>query len=108
MTKVIRISLPGYDATTDTDPNHYALYADQDNVLLKEHSRGTLTPGGSVSHNLGYIPFYLAYGNIGGNKYQLGTGFDAISGVPRSRSTPNTLKTVGYDFKYFIFYDNMD
>lgn len=107
MTQVIRVSLPGKDVSS-TDPNDFALFADQDNVLLKEKARGNLASGGSYSHNLGYLPFYLTYGDIGGGKYQLATGFDAISGIPRTRTTANILKTAGGAMKYFVFYDNMD
>src|SRR5690606_31415015 len=104
-----RESLTGVNALTDTNPNNYALFAEQDNVLLKEHSRGALSAGGNVTHNLGYIPFYLVYGDIGGGTYRLGSGWDPISlGHPRSRTTPDVLKTAQTDCKYFIFYNNMD
>lgn len=108
MPKTIRVSLPGYNALTETDRNRYALYADEDNILLKEHSRGSLSSGGSQTHSLGYIPFYLMYGDIGGGNYQLATGWDAISGIPRARTTPTDLKSGGTAMKYFLFYDNMN
>lgn len=106
--KVIRVSLPGVDARTSTDPNDFALFADEDNVLLKEESRGNLASGGSYAHNLGYIPFYLTFGEISAGLYQVATGWDAVSGIPRSRTTPTTLKTASGAIKYFVFYDNMD
>ena len=107
MAQTIRVSLAGYNTLTETDRNNYALYADEDNVLLKEAARGNLASGGSYTHNLGYHPFYLTFGDIGSSTYQLATGWDAISGIPRSRTTVNILKTAGGDMKYFVFYDNM-
>src|ERR1035437_2674702 len=64
----IRVSLPGYDAITDTNLDHYALYADQDNILIKEFTRGSAAiPYGTapytIPHNLGYVPFYQVYCN---------------------------------------------
>ena len=61
----VRISLPGKDALVSTDPRDFSLFADQDNVLIKEHSRGagSLANGDSatITHSLGYIPHYFAY-----------------------------------------------
>lgn len=106
--QTIRVSLAGYNALTETDRNNYALYADEDNVLLKESARGNLASGGSYTHSLGYLPFYLTFGEISAGLYQLATGWDAISGIPRSRTTLNILKTAGGAMKYFVFYDNMN
>ena len=38
MPQVFKIALEGYNAETDTDPNHFSLYVDQevDYVLIKE------------------------------------------------------------------------
>jgi len=33
MSQTIRVSLPGYNALTETDIDNYALYADSDNIL---------------------------------------------------------------------------
>ena len=35
MSNVIRCALPGYNALTDTNLDHYSLYGDVDNVLIK-------------------------------------------------------------------------
>jgi hypothetical protein len=62
-----RVILPGYDALTDTNPDHYSLLADEDNVLIKKFAGGTetITDGNpteyTLAHNLGYIPFYVAF-----------------------------------------------
>jgi hypothetical protein len=111
MTQVVRISLPGKDVFTSSDPNDFSLFADQDNVLLKQdpNNRATLGTGTSLDHNYGYIPFYLAYGDLGSGVYQLGTGFDGVSGVPRARTTATQLKN-GWtgDLEVFLFFDNMN
>lgn len=108
MAQTIRVSLAGYNALTETVINNYALYADSDNVLLKENARGDLASGGSFTHSLGYLPFYLTFGEISAGLYQLATGWDAVSGIPRARSTFNILKTAGGAMQYYIFYDNMN
>ena len=108
MGQTVRVSLPTYDALTDSDPRHYSLFADSDNVLLKEKVRGTLSANGTYTHSSGYIPFYLVFGDMGGGIYQLCTGWDANSGVPKSRTTINILKTKTKAMKYFIFYDNIN
>ena len=65
MGMTMRVSLPGYDALTDTNIDHFALYADQDYVLIKEQNRGSVSissyNAATVSHNLGYIPYFLAF-----------------------------------------------
>ena len=68
----MRVSLPGYDCLTDTNLDHYALNSNEDNVLIKEYTRGTATisAGGTlqVPHNLGYIPQYYVYMNYAVNQ----------------------------------------
>lgn len=109
--QTIRVSLPGIDATESSNPNDYSLFADQDNILLKQDSdhRATIATGSDMDHNYGYIPFYLAYGDMGSGVYQLSTGWDAVSGVPRARTTPTNLFN-GWtgDIEVFLFFDNMN
>ena len=61
MTQTIRVSLPGFNAGTDTNIDHYSVYSDSDNILIKEKTRGTVNVAngatGTVAHGLGYIPF---------------------------------------------------
>ena len=64
MSQVIRVSLPGYNALTDTDPDHFALYSDEDWVLIKEYNRGSVSAseeGTPVYYYLDYIPTIFAY-----------------------------------------------
>lgn len=66
----MKVALPGYNAYSDKDPNHFALYVDQqvDYILIKEKLVGTQSVGGSshvnIAHNLGYVPFALVFVEI--------------------------------------------
>lgn len=70
MGRGIKIALPGYDAFTDTDPNHFSLYVDQDEstdyILIKEKLVAKVAVSGSltVPHNLGYVPLCLVFGEV--------------------------------------------
>lgn len=113
MGKTIRVSLPTYDAIEDTNVDHYALFADEDNVLIKEFARGVISVphGGSaeITHNLGYIPFFAFFVNIGGGVYQLGWLYNPDSGnnAYATTSVIHFSHTSGSDrdFLYYIFYD---
>lgn len=67
MKNVIRVALPGYDALSDTNLDHFSLYTDIDNILLKRKQTGnaTIADGSptieTVVHGLGYIPFFVTY-----------------------------------------------
>jgi len=60
MSIVARISLPGIDALDSTDPRDFSLFADSDNVLIKEKARGSQSINNgynaTIAHNLGYVP----------------------------------------------------
>lgn len=70
MGRGIKIALPGYDAFNDTDPDHFALYVDQDDptdyVLLKEKAKATVSVVSSttIPHGLGYVPLCLVFAEI--------------------------------------------
>jgi hypothetical protein len=107
---VIRVALPGYDALTDTNPDHFALYSDEDWVLIKEFRRDSveIAHGDTeiITHNLGYIPFFAVYANG-----EWVTGFNIYSDY-RAYATTTTLTLVNNNastqtFMYYIFYDNM-
>ena len=124
--KVIKIALPGYNAETDTTPDHFSLYSTEDWVLIKECIRGTRTIAlgheANITHNLGYIPFFLVYAydlngradaNAVANKWKLvaagrdatanaGLPFTAFGGTNNILITNNDTTTT---FKYYIFYD---
>jgi hypothetical protein len=111
---VIRVALPGYDAFTDTNSDHFALISDEDDILIKEYTRGSATISGSgettIAHNLGYIPIVFAY-------YEKSTG---VWAMPRmATATDSTTLWIAIDttnlyiesnsytgtVKYYIFYD---
>ena len=119
MGQVIRVSLPGYNALTDTDPDHFALYSDEDWVLIKEYTRGSISAdsgGEPVSYTLDYISTILIYYQDGGIwKSLTGHYFDIDTGglLPHViiDPVPGTFWLYGSsgtptNFKYFICYDN--
>jgi len=111
MSNVIRVALPGYNAMTDTDPDHYALYADEDWVLIKEAMRGSISVGATdtetITHNLGYVPFWGVYAQDSEAHWVYGVNF---YGDFRAYSDTTTL-TLQNDtgtartFYYYIFHD---
>lgn len=115
---VIRVALPGYDALDDTNLDHFALYTDEDNILIKEKERGqsSITSGNSVdiAHNLGYVPLFFVFVNltsISANAWAL-VGLGSIlsslyfAGGDTSNIVIGNLTGGTLTFKYFIFYDN--
>ena len=117
MTQTIRVSLPGADALTETDLDKYALYADSDNVLIKEHSRGAGTLGwnvsGTITHSLGYVPAYMVYTEVGSNTYRIVNAQNPVGGGWKAYA--NTTELIIFNgfsatytgYKYYIFYDDM-
>lgn len=110
----MRVSLPGYNVLTDTNLDHYALFTDADNVLIKEKARGTFNASAGstveVSHNLGYIPYVQAYVDVGSQKYTA-SGFTntAVTTTVHVDTTKLYLVndgTAAQSGTYFIFYDN--
>lgn len=119
MSNTIRVALPSYNAETDTNPDHFALYSDEDWVLIKEKTRGSSTVSASsstnIAHGLSYIPMVLVFaeaadGDVGtaGKWYQV-AGKDSNSLVGIEVTTINLILTNNAsnakNFKYYIFYD---
>ena len=117
MSYTIRVSLAGYNALTDTDPDHYALYADSDWFLIKEKARGSgtvdLNNVATISHNLGYIPFYLVYCEIASGEYRIANCFDPLGSGWRAYANTSNLyisnkhSSTYKDYRYYIFYDEI-
>jgi hypothetical protein len=110
----INIALPGYNALTETDPDHFSLISDEDNLLIKEFDRDRVDVAttATINHNLGYIPFFLAYSRqFGGSDYsQIDHNSFDISYYAHATSSDLTLGNVTGDtepFTYYIFYDEM-
>lgn len=117
MAQTLRISLETFNALTETDLDNFALYADADNVLIKEHSRGsgTLSLGSSatINHNLGYIPSYMVWGEISSGVYRLVNAQSPVGGGWKAYSTTtdliitNSHSATFTGYRYYIFYDDM-
>jgi hypothetical protein len=118
-TKVFKVALEGYNAETDTDPNHFSLYVDQevDYVLIKEKLRGSIEVADSdsenIAHGLDYIPFAIVFAEISSGVWRKILGDDEFNSnnVDYSINTTNLVLNNNsggaVDFKYYIFYDRM-
>ena len=112
MKQVIKVALPGYNAETDTNPDHFALYSDEDWVLIKEKLRDSIEVDAfsseTITHNLGYVPFFAVYANNGTfgkwiNGYNIYEEYKCYA-------TTTTLVLINSSasaitFQYYIFYD---
>ncbi|MBM3283178.1 hypothetical protein FJY90_02895 [Candidatus Gottesmanbacteria bacterium] len=113
----IRVSKTGYDCLSEGNIYNYLLFADTDNILIKEKARGTGTVNlystATIAHDLGYIPFYLAYCEVASNRYRIATAFNPLgSGWRAYADTSNLYVYNGYSstyksYRHYIFYDNM-
>lgn len=115
MNQTVRASLPAVNALTEDNIFQYAIYADSDNVLIKEKERGIIEVANNstqvLNHNLGYIPLVLIYAQVGANRILL-TGSDLTStyeinlnvGIETISITNNAGSNA--TVKYFIFYDD--
>lgn len=130
MTQIALVSKPGYDALTETDPNNLTFSSDYN--TLKYYDSGTInvtvagtTAEGTVSHGLGYVPFFISMVNgfafVGGSA---NLNYNMCPGTFRSTFPPPTVFTYAntyadssnlymrvdtgsgsatYTFKYFVF-----
>lgn len=115
MKNTIRIALPGYNAESDTNLDHFALYGDIDNILIKELERGSASIANAahttITHNLGYVPLVLAFAEISSGVWVQVLG-DASDYNVHLEVTTTTLVMYNASgatitFKYFIFYDDI-
>ena len=117
MGQTIRVSLPGYNAFTDSNPDHYALYADSDWILIKEYARGsgTIASGSTaeITHSLGYIPHYMVYCEVASGRYRIANTFDPVGGGWKAYTDTtklyirNSYYSTYTHYRYYIFYDNL-
>jgi len=118
MTNVIRVALPGQaNALVDTDPRDYSLFTDQDNVLIKEHSRGSVEldafQSTNITHNIGYPPhFYVWAETSPAGRYQLVNGYSMYADwrvqVDSTKLYIENLQSNNDEgVQYYIFYDNI-
>lgn len=114
-TKVFKIALPGTDATTNTNPNNFALYVDQlvDYILIKEKAVATVSVSGTtnISHGLGYVPFCLVFVETSSGVWRklFSAPIDGSGYWFEINSTNLVLRNIGAakNFTYHIFYDNI-
>lgn len=115
MAKVIKVALPGY-SVEDTDPDHFALYVDQqtDYILIKEQTKGTTSVNGTVNipHGLGYVPMCLVFAEVASGEWRKlfshpldssGYWFEINSTNLVLRNDTGSAK----NFAYHIFRDNI-
>lgn len=111
----VKIALPGFNAETDTNPDHFALYVDNqvDYVLIKEKTVGTrtVTTSDTIAHNLGYVPMCLVFAEVSTGVWRrlysrdIG-GWGAYYTVDSSNL--NLYNSGGAKkFAYHIFYDKI-
>jgi len=114
MGQTIRIALPTYNALTDTNPDHFALYADEDWVLVKEKLHNSLMIGAGshvhITHSLGYVPFVIVFGKTSGEKWSLlqGDASDLTAKIEVSTTELIIYNNDGVNahaFDYYIFHD---
>jgi len=114
MGRGIKIALPGYDAFNDTDPDHFALYVDQDDpvdyVLIKELATATIAVSGgqTIPHNLGYVPLCLVFGEVSTGVWRrlYSRDIGAYSSFYDVDDTDLHIYGTG-NFSYHIFLDNV-
>lgn len=114
MSETIRITLPTFDATTETNIDNYALYTDDDYILIKEKARGTASVNGTtnIAHGLGYVPFCLVFAEISTGVWRklFSHNLD-FSGFWYEINDTNLvlINNTGsaMTFSYYIFYDNL-
>jgi len=112
MAYTMRVSLAGTNALTSTDVTKYSIFADDDNVLIKQLSSGTENgQDEEVTHSLSYFPHFYAYGEISSGRFQIMTGYnlfgDFRAHVDSTKLYLTNLTGSDKDMRYFIFYDDM-
>jgi len=111
----IRVGLTGYNALTDTNPDHYALYTDGDNILVKEKARGTIDisahSGDTVAHGLPYIPLSFGFIEISSGVWRRIYGQTIVADYEFQVDDTYLYFHNGsgseVTFSYYIFYDQL-
>lgn len=118
MPDVFKLALPGFRADTDTNPDHFSVYYESDDlnspILIKEKTRGdaSIAPTSSqtITHSLGYVPLVFVFMQIDPNTWALlGGDSGTILGHVEVNTTQliihNHDLSLTHNFKYYIFYD---
>lgn len=116
---VLRVALPGYNAMTDTNPDHFSLYSDIYNILTKEKVRGKITTNygdtTNIAHNLGYIPAFVVWTEenihdqliLSWVSNSFSASYMWISEIDSTNLKISNLMDNGFSAFYFILYDNI-
>ena len=116
MSLTARISLPGIDALGTNDPRDFALFADSDNILIKEKARGSSSINNgynaTIAHNLGYVPLcYVWAQSPTSGRYRVVHGFSVNAAwffyVDSTNLIIGNRSGATRTAKYFIFYDDI-
>ena len=116
MNQVIKIALSGYNAFTDNDQDHFALFVDQrvDYILIKEKLTATVSVDGTVNvaHGLGYVPFALVFAETSGGVWRklFSYPIDSSDFWFEVNDTNLVLRNdtgSAVNYSYHIFYDNI-
>lgn len=112
-----KVALPTYNAATDTNPDHFALYVDNatDYILIKEKARGTQSVNGvnvNVAHGLAYVPLCFVFVQTSAGVWRKlfsrpidGTGYWFT--INDTNIVLNNNTGVAKTFAYYVFYDNI-
>ncbi len=117
MAYTIRVSLPTYNALTETDPNKFALITSetQNYTIAKINNSfsGSISipylEYRDINHNLGYIPFTLVFFTATTTKYAKIYGYRYSWGWFTLTNSRLRIYNWSYrdpaTFVYYIFYD---
>ena len=107
--------MPTINALTNTDPKNFSIFADDDNVLIKEFERGsdTVSNQSQITHSLGYIPFYLIMGEVSSGRYRVANSQNIQAGswltyCDDSKIYLDAGASASDKYSYFIFYDDFE
>lgn len=116
MGQIFKIALPGFNAFTDTNPDHFSLYVDNqiDYILIKEKENRSTSVNGTVNitHSLGYVPFCLVFAETSTGVWRklFSVALDGSGYWFEVNDTQLVLRNstgVAKNFAYHIFYDNI-
>ena len=123
MGQKIRISKSGFNVLTETDTDNIVYDSDYDTLKYYTSGYVNVTPVGAdkeetVAHNLGYIPFFIAYVNNFSPSHNMCPGeFDDTPGYVSADAYADSsnlyfkihtdYNTATFNFRYFIFRNSL-
>lgn len=118
MSNVFKIALPGYNVFTETDPDNFSLFVDNqvDHILIKESARGSVTVANgateNIAHGLSGYPFCLVFVEESSGVWRkvMSTPIDSVGYsfvVSSTNLSISNSSGSSADYKYYIFYDRV-